>query len=281
MGQQVITDLLSHRYEVLNLDRVSPPQKLCAFWMADLRRPGDLYQALHGAYGVVHLGAYQAPNLAPDSETFSNNVTGSYNVLKAAADLEVKKVVMASSTAAFGFIYAPRPRAPAYLPLDENHPSKPQDSYGLSKLVGEQIADATAAAHPEMTISSLRFPGINFDLTYEGFREKWKDPAARAGGFWSYIDARDAAVACRLALEADYRGHQVMIAAAPTSAVERPTRELIEKFFPTVTVKKTSQDNWSGVDSAKAEKGLKFRAAHRWETYCKERGTESGIARAK
>lgn len=154
LGQQVITDLLSHGYEVLSLDRVPPPKKRCVSWMTDLCRPGDLYQALHGAYGVVHLGAHQAPNLVPDSETFSNNVTASYNVLKAAAHLGVKKVVMASSTAAFGFIYARRPWTPDYLPLDENHPSKPQDPYGLSKLVGEQIADATVAAHPAMTVRS-------------------------------------------------------------------------------------------------------------------------------
>lgn len=50
--------------------------------------------------------------------------------------------MIASSTAAFGFIYAKNLWAPDYLPLDESHPSKPQDSYGLSKVVGEQIADS-------------------------------------------------------------------------------------------------------------------------------------------
>lgn len=66
--------------------------------------------------------------------------------------------MIASSTAAFGFIYAKNLWAPDYLPLDESHPSKPQDSYGLSKVVGEQIADSIATAHEVMTISSLRFP---------------------------------------------------------------------------------------------------------------------------
>lgn len=278
MGRQVITDLLTCGYEVLSLDRVPPSEKLCVFWTTDLCRPGDLYQALHGADGVIHLGAHQAPNLVPDSETFSNNVTASYNVLRAAADLEVQKVVMASSTAAFGFIYARRPWTPEYLPLDEHHPSRPQDPYGLSKLVGEQIAESTVAVHREMTVSSLRFPGINFDLLYEGFKEKWKDPVARSGGFWSYIDARDAAVACRLALEADYRGHEVMNVAAPTSALARPTGDLIKELFPTVKVTKTSRDNWSGVDSAKAARMLGFKAVHRWEMYREE---SSRVKRAR
>jgi len=101
LGQFVIRDLLAHGYQVLSLDRVPPREKLCASWLVDLRRSGDLFEALRGAYGVVHLGAYQAPNLAPDAETLSNNVSSTYNVLRAAADVGVKKIVIASSTAAF------------------------------------------------------------------------------------------------------------------------------------------------------------------------------------
>src|SRR5919109_5217798 len=120
LGRLVIRQLLAHEYEVLSLDRVPPAEKLCASWMADLRHSGEVYEALKDAFGIVHLGAYQAPNLAPDSETFSNNVTSTYNVLRAAADMQVNKVVLASSTAAFGFIYAKSLWPPDYLPLDEH-----------------------------------------------------------------------------------------------------------------------------------------------------------------
>ncbi len=140
LGQFVIRDLLARGYQVLSLDKVPPREKLCPSWLADLRHAGDLFEALQNAYGIVHLGAYQAPNLAPDAETLSNNVSSTYNVLRAAADAKVKKVVLASSTAAFGFIYAVKLWAPDYLPLDEKHPSNPQDSYGLSKVLGEKIA---------------------------------------------------------------------------------------------------------------------------------------------
>ena len=94
LGQYVVRDFLDHGYEILTLDRVSPPEKLCPSWVADLRKSGDLYEALEGSQGVVHLGAYQAPNLTSDSETFSNNVTATYNVLKAASDVGVKHVVL-------------------------------------------------------------------------------------------------------------------------------------------------------------------------------------------
>jgi nucleoside-diphosphate-sugar epimerase len=268
LGQFVIRELLAHDYEVLSLDRMPPREKICAAWLADLRRSGDLYEALRGAYGIIHLAAYQAPNLAPEGETFTNNVSASYNVLRAAADMGVNKVVMASSTAAFGFIYAKKLWAPDYLPLDEKHPSKPQDSYGLSKLVGEQIADSMVTTHDGMTISSMRFPGVNFDLTYESFRERWKIPAARASGFWTYIDARDAAMACRRALEAPFTGHQVFIAAAAMSCMVQPMRELVAKHLPPGSkILEVTGDHWSAVDSSKARKFLGFEARHVWQDF--------------
>jgi nucleoside-diphosphate-sugar epimerase len=240
------------------------------FRLADLRQSGDLYEACKGAHGVVHLAAYQAPNLTSDCETFSNNVTATYNVLKATGDLGVKKVVLASSTAAFGFIYALKPFSPEYLPLDENHPSKPQDPYGLSKVVGEQIADATARVHPQMTVCSLRFPGVLFDYSYELVRERWKAPGARANTAWAYVDARDAAAACRLALEARFTGHEVVIVAAPHSSMREPTDELV-KLYIGKRIRKKSRltGNWSGVDCRKASKLLGFKAQHLWEYYLK------------
>lgn len=270
LGQFVIRELLARRYQVLSLDRVPPREKLCVSWLVDLCQPGDLFEALRDAFGVVHLGAYQAPNLAPDAETLSNNVTATYNVLRAAADMGVKKIVMASSTAAFGFIYMTRPWAPEYLPLDERHPSKPQDSYGLSKVLGEQIADSIVSVHPELTVSSLRFPGVNFDLSYESFRERWRNPRSRTSGFWTYIDARDAATTCRLALEAKFHGHEVFIASAPLNCMIQPTPQLVREFLPKgVPIKKVSGTHWSCVDSAKARRVLGFKPEHVWQNYLK------------
>ena len=271
LGQFVIRELLAHGYQVLSLDRVTPREKLCPSWIADLRNPSDLFEALKEAHGIIHLGAYQAPNLAADAETFGNNVTSTYNVLRAAADSRVKKVVVASSTAAFGFIYAKNLWAPDYLPLDENHPSKPQDSYGLSKVVGEQIADSIVTVQKAMTIASLRFPGVNFDLSYESFRDRWRNPATRASGFWTYIDARDAAETCRLALEAKFHGHEVFIASAPLNCMIQPTRELVGKYLPRgAKIRKVSGTHWSCVDSAKARRVLGYKPKHIWQDYLKE-----------
>ncbi|HEV8724075.1 MAG TPA: NAD(P)-dependent oxidoreductase [Candidatus Binatia bacterium] len=271
LGQFVIRDLLANGYQVLSLDRAPPREKLCTSWLADLRDSGDLFEAMRESYGVIHLGAYQAPNLAPDAETLSNNVSATYNVLRAAADLRVKQVVIASSTAAFGFIYANNLWAPEYLPLDEDHPSKPQDSYGLSKVLGEHIADSIVTVHKDMTVSSLRFPGVNFDLSYESFKERWRNPRSRTSGFWTYIDARDAAMTCRLALEAKFTGHEVFIASAAKNCMIQPTMELIKKYLPRgAKIKKVSGTHWSCVDSAKARRMLGFKPQHLWQDYLTE-----------
>jgi nucleoside-diphosphate-sugar epimerase len=272
LGQFVIRDLLAHGYAVLSLDKVTPREKLCPSWLADLRNCGDLFEALRGAYGIIHLGAYQAPNLAPDAETLSNNVSATYNVLRAAADSDVKRVVVASSTAAFGFIYATKLWAPKYLPLDENHPSTPQDSYGLSKVLGEQIADSIVSLDRDMTISSLRFPGVNFDLSYKSFRDRWRNPASRASGFWTYIDARDAATTCRRALEAQFKGHEVFIASATKNCMIQPTLDLVKKYLPKgAKIRKTTATHWSCVDSAKARRMLGFKPEHAWQDYLNDR----------
>jgi nucleoside-diphosphate-sugar epimerase len=201
----------------------------------------------------------------------SNNVSATYNVLRAAADMGVNRVVLASSTAAFGFIYASKLWAPQYLPVDEAHPSTPQDSYGLSKVLGEQIADSIVSVHRNMTVSSLRFPGVNFDMSYESFRDRWRNPAARASGFWTYIDARDAAMTCRLALEAKFTGHQVFIASAAKNCMIQPTRELVQKYLPKgAKFRKVAGTHWSCVDSSKARRVLGFKPQHLWQDYLLE-----------
>lgn len=269
LGRAVIRELLAGGRAVLSIDRAAPRDDLCQSQIVDLTRAEEVTRALAGAEGVVHLGAYQAPGIVSDPETFGNNVGATYNVLHAAAALGIRRAVIASSTAAFGFLYAPKMFFPDYLPLDENHPCKPQDPYGLSKVAGESIADSFARLHG-MSIYSLRLPGINFAPDFEGFAERYQNPAVKLGRMWSYIDARDAAAACRLALQAPARGHEALVVAAPTSTVREATDDLMRRYFP--GVKKSRPEltgNWSGVDSSRARELLGFEAKHVWEKYLK------------
>jgi nucleoside-diphosphate-sugar epimerase len=267
LGQQVISELSAHGYEVLNLDRVPHPGGHRPSWTVDLTDPGALHEACANAGGIVHLAAYIAPNLTSDSTTFNSNVALTYNVLKAASDMTVGRVVIASSISAYGFLYGPASWTPDYLPIDENHPCRPVDSYGLSKVVGETIADSFARRN-DMTMVSLRFPGVNYDPTYQRIKTFMSDPGYRRTGCWSYVDVRDAAMACRLALEAKLSGHHVFNVAAPASNMREPTPELIRRFYPDLKdIRRGDNTNWCGIDSTKAERELGFHPQHAWEQY--------------
>ena len=151
---------------------------------------------------------------------------------------------------------------PEYLPVDELHPCKPDDPYGLTKLLGEQLADAYASDGGTQ-IASLRFPGVSRESPHS-ISERQKDPMARgAGGLWTYIDARDAATACLLALEADFGGHEAFNICAPKTFMKTPTDELLRRYLAGVPCSPEGfNDHWAGYDSSKAQRMLGFEARY-------------------
>lgn len=263
LGQKVVEELCAHGHTVLAIDRKPHPAGHRPSWSADLLDAGAVFEALAGADAVVHLAAHIAPGFAPDTSTFNENVALTYNVLKAAHSCGLRRVVLASSIAAYGFLYARHAQMPDYLPIDEAHPCSPTDPYGLSKVVAERLADSFARLG--LDIVSLRLPGINYDPAFRRLLGLMNNPAFRAPGFWTYVDVRDAAAACRLAAEASTAGHHVLNVAAPNSNMREPTPSLIRRFFPSLTDIRGGAGNWSGMDSRRAEAELGFRAVHTWD----------------
>ncbi|MDO8774424.1 MAG: NAD(P)-dependent oxidoreductase [Burkholderiaceae bacterium] len=266
LGQVVVSRLVESGFDVLSLDRRPHPTGHRRAWVVDLLNAGTLYEASCGAFAIVHLAAHIAPDLASDCVTFNDNVCMTYNVLKAGTDNGVKRIVLASSTAVYGFLYGRRGDTPQFLPATEKHPTLATDPYGLSKIFGERLADAFSEK-AQVAITSLRFPGINYDPKFERVRKLLADPAFRAPGFWSYVDVRDAATSVALALARDAVGHRAFNIACDTSNMAQPTAELINKFYPALPVNVALDDskNWSGIDSTAASLELGFRPQFRWE----------------
>ena len=65
------------------------------------------------------------------------NLVGTWNVLQAAAELGIRKVIITSSSSATGLNAADSLTIPRYLPIDEEHPLTPSGAYGLSKQINE------------------------------------------------------------------------------------------------------------------------------------------------
>ncbi|MGF7000997.1 NAD-dependent epimerase/dehydratase family protein [Paraburkholderia sp. GAS32] len=211
---------------------------------------------------VIHLAGIPGPRYVPDHEVFQNNLMATYNVFSAAARLGVKKVVWASSETLLGLPF--KHTKPAYVPMDEQHPIQPEWSYGLSKSLGENIADAMVQWNPEMSIISLRLSYVVGPGDYEALKQSRKDPTVGRFNLWSYIDSRDAGEAIKLAVESDLVGHHSMIIAAPDTMMDTPNDELLRTYFPEVEVKNKLEPFQSLQSSELAFEKLGFRATRSW-----------------
>lgn len=131
----VIDNLARGRMENL-ADREGDPR--LSLVRADIRDLDQMRRAFRGATLVYHLAAQSTVmGAAADMDyTFSTNVVGTYNVLKAAAEQGARRVIFTSSREVYG--------EPVSLPVDESHPLFSINSYGASKVAGEALCRAFA-----------------------------------------------------------------------------------------------------------------------------------------
>jgi UDP-glucose 4-epimerase len=91
-------------------------------------------EAAKGAYdAAVHLAAFKAAGesmTAPEKYSV-NNISGTVNILNAAAETGIRRLVFSSTAAVYG--------EPVYLPVDEQHPVNPGNYYGFTKLEIERF----------------------------------------------------------------------------------------------------------------------------------------------
>lgn len=268
-GASVVQELLRHGHQVTVIDRVPPPDQRWPYRLVDLQDLGQVYGALRGAEAVAHLGAIPRPSFHTHDVVFQTNVMATYNVFEAAAALGVGRVVYASSMSVLGYPFYHQHFQPKYAPIDEAHPPLPQDSYALSKYLGEEIAQAFVRRGGLAAIS-LRLTWVH---TPESFRELipplWDDPdlAAAAPNLWVYIDTRDVAQAFRLALESELAGHHPFFISAANSFMKTPTADLLRRYYPQTEIRPGVTGHQSVISSAKAEQMLGFKAHYSWETY--------------
>ena len=277
LGQCVVRELFTHTHQVASLDTIKPRECPAPTYAVDLTKFNLLVEHFKNVDAVVHLARIRFPytetgfdaatqkwqfaDIAGDAERFNQNLAMTNNVLAAAEATGVKKVVCGSSLAIYGLYYPSTELLPEYLPVDEEHPLRPQDPYGLTKLVGEKLCEALSQKSG-MAIASLRFSGIYTEEHRAMLQKRKHNPIIRGtGALWSYIDARDAARACRLALEANFTGHQIFNIASPHSLVAIPTRELVNRYLPQVTDLRAGLEGvCSGYSVAKAKSVLGFEA---------------------
>jgi nucleoside-diphosphate-sugar epimerase len=260
-GRAAVGELLEHGHEVTATDLVAPPEDIAVqVVLADLTSYERVVDVLGGSEAVLHLANIPGPDLRPPVETFDTNVSMNFNVFYAAAELGLRRVVWASSETTLGLPFDTPPR---YVPVDEEHYPFPTTTYSLSKVVSETIAEQIAA-WSGIPFVGLRFSNILGPDDYRSFPSYWDDPQVRRWNLWSYIDARDAAAACRLALDAPAEGAQALIIAAADTVMDRPTRELVDTVFPDVPFTREVAEFESLLSSDRARDAVGFEPQHSW-----------------
>ncbi len=265
IGRYVIAECARAGHEVTNLGRSGPPPVLCRHLRGDLTSAGDVYEALamSRAEVVVHMGAWSNWGLVPHTQTYGDNVRGTFNLFQACADLGVRRVVAASSAQVYGF----ERHAPRYVPVDEAHPLRPLNPYAAAKIANEQAADYFVANHG-LTICSFRIMAARLPVHIpEEIAQLAKRPETGTFLLWTRHDARDCARACRLAVEA------AEVPSGPynitgTVVLDEPAAELVRRYFGDRTeIRGPLPAAASPLSCAKAEKAFGYRPIYPWSVH--------------
>ena len=270
-GRVVARHFLEHGYDVRPIDVVGRPGgygELAAdlgvgLFRADLTDYGQTLEAVAGCDVVVHLAAIPAPGLVPDSTTFLDNTAMNYNAFAAAQRLGIDRVVWASSETTFGLPFDTPPR---YAPIDEDHYPLPTSTYALSKVVGETMA-THFAEWTGGTFLALRISNVHVAADYAAVPGYQDDPALRRWNLWGYVDARDVAQACRLAVETPLTGAHSFIIAAADTLMAATNAELLAAEFPELELTRPVDDHETLLAIDKARAVLGYDPQHSWRDH--------------
>lgn len=164
VGSHLSGLLVSQGRDVLVFDNFSNPSPAFSpgkknIFNGDVTKPADLKRALSGATAVCHLAANISvtESISNPAKVAETNVVGTHNVLKAAADANVQRVVFASSCAVYG--------DQSELPIAESAPPNPLSPYAETKLAGEKLCASFSESRGLSTVALRLFnvygPGQN------------------------------------------------------------------------------------------------------------------------
>lgn len=278
-GRHATAYLRDQGHSITNLDWVASDVPGITTLKVDLTDAGQVFNACH-AYAtfdelepgtgmprydaIVHFAAIPAILHRPDNETYRINTLSTYHILDAATRLGIPKIIFASSETTYGICFADGEKLPDYLPIDEEHPTVPQDSYAMSKVVNEVTA-RSFQARSGIDIYALRINNVIEPHEYrQNFPAYMDNPALRRRNIFAYIDARDLGQMVDCCLKTDGLGYEVFNVANKDLSVGLTNAQVIERFYPGVPVQHAMGEYETFYSIDKARRLVGFEPRHSW-----------------
>lgn len=255
-------------------DRPQDPRQAEDYWQVDLTDAGAVDALVRGCGAVVHAAAIPQPLHHPPHVVFENNLMSTFNLLEAAISADARRFVNFSSETAPGFIFAHRPFEPDYLPIDEEHPVRPQDPYATAKWFGELLMER-APERADIATISIRPCWVQDVGSYErNLGPIVRDPSVLIGNFCSYVDVYDLCEATVLAVESDLPGHELLYVASPDTIGGHPLEEIVRRYHETtrVELRPLARPDASAIDCSKARRVLGWEPRRSWRDYLEDDG---------
>jgi len=282
-GRHVVRYLADIGHRILNADIVNLPQDGVDFLKVDVTEPGQVFSAMSshmnrdelrqhqwplGYDAVVHFAAIPRILQASDIDTYQTNVMGTYNVLEAAAKLNIGKVIFASSETVYGLCFSHHKPKPLSLPIEEEDQTRPMDSYAMAKVVNEETAKAFQR-RTNHDIYGLRIGNVIEPDEYELFDSFCAKPEIRLPNAFNYIDARDLGQAVDLCLQHDGLGYEVFNVSNDQNSVDLNNADIISKFYQDVPLKRSIDPTECLFSNRKMKDMLGFKPAYDWRNTAK------------
>lgn len=284
IGQKLVPELAKKGNEVAVFDIVKPPTDV-EFFGGDLLNAESVKKGTEGIDVLIHLAAIPFDLPREYKKLWDINFTGTFHVLNAAAQNNVRRVILASSICTMGIGFWNRnPIELLYFPIDEQHPTKPTDLYGTSKLVGEQLAYMYTKRFGIETMC-LRLASVCFTNAGGGPASGWAEeferdirpyylnPEAAIGKpekdwAWEYVDENDVVQAFLLAVEKNNVEHEIYNIGASDTPTDMDSLELAKMYYPKARIKKEEEflqnRKRSLYDISKAQNELRYNPKVRW-----------------
>jgi UDP-glucose 4-epimerase len=255
-------------------DRLDDAREAGDYVQADLNDAGACHVLARSCDAVVHTAAIPQPSHNPPHVVFANNLVSAFNMLEAAIAAGAHRFVNFSSETVTGFAYASRGFEPDYLPIDEAHPVRPQDSYGTAKWFSELLMER-APERADIATLSLRPSWVQDVASYErNLGPTVRDPSVLTPNLGSYSDVYDLVGATILAVESELPGHEVLYVASPDTIGGYALEDTVRRHhgLKQTAIRQLARPDASAIDSSKARRLLGWEPKRSWRDYLDEQG---------